>query len=328
MSRKAILLFSAALLALACSKENSVTEPELEVSSSVAAPTLTTTTVPIPTTSALPASNELCTDLNFPSNFEPGNDNYSSISEESVEDVFADYADPMDVEWGAWDFMRKHDEGWKNYGCTIVTKDAGYPTRTGNHALRFEVRDGDCTWWSEQSVPNGFNDCEHDRTRFELAERGGTKSGVSMWYGYSVYMATPVKVGNNNDTITFLGQFKSDLNYYSGEAFKYGFGYRVQDHTSDIALQESVVDQKGVWVDVAVYHEWSPNDDGVIDVYINGTKEGTYVGINTDGGASSFHFGIYNSFISKCDCVMPTQVVYYDHIVRGNSLEEVSPQIN
>jgi hypothetical protein len=274
------------------------------------------------TVMALAASDVPCTDLSLHSLWDVDGGNI--INADTVEDVFADYADSSDI-WGEWEFMRKHDEGWSDYGCTIVTADAGYPTRTGNHALRFEIRDGDCTWWSERSVPGGFNDCENDRARFELAERGGTFSGSSMWYGYSVYMATDAKVGNNNDTITFLGQFKSDLNIYSGEAFRNGFGYRVSDYDYGIPLQERVVNQLGVWVDVAVYHEWSFTDEGLIEIYINGIKEGTYIGKNSDGGPSGFHFGIYNSFVSKCDCVMPTQVVYYDNIVRGNSLAEVTP---
>jgi len=269
------------------------------------------------------ATDVSCTDLSLYSLWDQEGGNL--INSDTVDDVFTDYANPEDIGWGAWEFMRKHDEGWEDYGCSIVTATAGYPVRTGNHALRFEIRDGDCTWWSEASVPDGFNDCENDRSRFELAERGGTRSGVSMWYGYSVYMATDVKVGTNNDTITFLGQFKSDLNYYSGEAFPNGFGYRIQDGKGGIPVQEEVIEQIGVWVDVAIYHEWSPTDDGVTDVYINGTKEGTYTGINSDGGENSFHFGIYNSFISQCNCVMPTQVVYFDNIVRGNSLAEVTP---
>jgi hypothetical protein len=271
----------------------------------------------------LGATERPCTDLSLYSLWDDSGVG-NLIDATTVADVFADYADPSDVV-GDWDFVRKHDEGWEDYGCTIVTADAGYPTRTGNHSLRFEIRDGDCTWWSEQSVPNGFDDCENDRARFELAERGGTNAGVSMWYGYSVYMDTDIKVGTNNDTITFLGQFKSDLNYFSGEAFPNGFGYRIQDHTSDIAVQRDVVDGTGVWVDVAIYHEWSPTDDGLIDVYINGVQQQSYEGQNSDGGSNSFHFGIYNSFVSKCDCVMPTQVVYFDNIVRGNSLAEVTP---
>jgi hypothetical protein len=40
---------------------------------------------------------------------------------------------------------------------------------------------------------------------------------------------------------------------------------------------------------------------------------------------TTFDFGIYNAFISDCRCeAMPTQVVYYDDIRRGKTLEEIS----
>ena len=63
------------------------------------------------------------------------------------------------------------------------------------------------------------------------------------------------------------------------------------------------------------------------------------VDIFSDGNTSMaqyFKYGIYRSFISKykqekmfgTDDTLPTQIVFYDEVRRGNSIEEVDFNIN
>ena len=63
---------------------------------------------------------------------------------------------PNDVSSGNNYFKSMDEFGqFKDYGAEIVSKLDGYPVRSGQKSLRFEIRGGDC-----QKNSKGWNDCE------------------------------------------------------------------------------------------------------------------------------------------------------------------------
>ena len=223
-----------------------------------------------------------------------------------------------------WGFIHKHPNGFAEHGCLVVSVSDGYPTRSGDHALRFEVREGDC------NSNEGWDDCTTNRSRHELSQVDHPQyDGDEYWYGWSEYL--PDDVLKQGDSITFLGQFNSDdaARFYI-EDFSNGLGFRFNDRNYEF-LDRGVLKSNEVvratWTDIVIHVIWSSSVDGLIEIYVNGDLVKMLTCPNMDGATrTTFDFGIYNAFISDCRCVaMPTQVVYYDAVRRGKTLEEVSP---
>ena len=227
-----------------------------------------------------------------------------------------------------WEFGLKHSNGFMSHGCQIVSSDDGYPTRDGKYSLRFEVRDGDC------NSNEGWNDCETDRSRHELTQVDTQRKGQDFqyegdeyWYKWSVLMPDkPIKQG---EAISFIGQFNSDnaARFYM-EDFSKGVGYRFNDVDYNILEQNVLIKNehvRSVWTDIEIHALWASTDDGFIKIYVNEELTRTVKGPNMEGANRVwFDFGIYNAFLSRCDCKkMPTQVVYFDEIRRGESRMDI-----
>ena len=228
-----------------------------------------------------------------------------------------------------WEFMLKHPTGFAEHGCRRVSASDGYPTRSGDYSLRFEVQSGDC------NSNAGWNDCTTDRSRHELTQiekpsRETQYDGDEYWYTWSVYVPkSPLKQG---DSITFLGQFNSDnaARFYI-EDFQKGLGFRFNDRNYEIIERDVLIANelsRDAWTDILIHAIWSTSDDGLLELYINGNLAKTLTGPNMDGASMvNFDFGIYNAFISKCQCeTMPTQVAYFDELRRGKTRQEVELQ--
>jgi hypothetical protein len=224
-----------------------------------------------------------------------------------------------------WAFTTKHEVGFADHGCLRVSASDGYPTRSGSHSLRFEVRSGDC------NANSGWDDCTTDRSRHELTQSDLHQyDGDEYWYTWSVLLPeSPLKQG---DSITFLGQFNSDnaARFYI-EDFPTGLGFRFNDRNYEFIGRDVLIANehvRGVWTDILIHAIWSTVDNGLIEIHINGDLVKTLIGPNMDGATLvTFDFGIYNAFISDCECeVMPTQVAYFDEIHRGQTRQEVELQ--
>ena len=226
-----------------------------------------------------------------------------------------------------WEFKIKHPTGFEGHGCQIVSSKEGHPTRSGRYSLRFEVRDGDC------NRNENWDDCSTDRSRHELSQSPGGAyqdhqyEGDDYWYSWSILMPpSPLKKGN---AIAFLGQFNSDnaARFYI-EDFSEGLGFRFSDETNNIIEQDVLVRNSEIrsqWTDILVHALWSSSDNGLMEVFINGETKWSMAGPNMAGATNTyFDFGIYNAFISECECdAMPTQIVYFDDIRRGMSRKDV-----
>mgnify|MGYP001219003444 CR=1 FL=1 len=117
---------------------------------------------------------------------------------------------PKDVSSGNNFFKSMDSFGkFKDYGAKIVNKSDGYPVRSGDKSLRFEIRAGDC-----YKNKSGWDDCEKKRERHELHGRKLFKKG-EWWYAWSIYFpkdfieVAPVRV--------FMGQFHSKDKEYGDE---------------------------------------------------------------------------------------------------------------
>ena len=93
---------------------------------------------------------------------------------------------------------------------------------------------------------------------------------------------------------------------------------------------------KDKWTDISFCLNYK---DKRMDVWINGIKKHEILKspISFIPEYTYFKYGIYRGFISKYkqqekmferDDTLPTQIVFYDEVRRGNSIEEVDFNIN
>ena len=93
-------------------------------------------------------------------------------------------------------------------------------------------------------------------------------------------------------------------------------------------------DMKGKWTDISVCLDFANEN---ISVWVNGNKkvdiDKAPINVKLKPRLIYFKYGVYRSFISKYKArhgtdVMPTQIVYYDEVRRGSSINEVDFNIN
>ena len=217
----------------------------------------------------------------------------------------------------------------KRYAYSVVSKAEGYPVRSGETSIRFEVRAGDCGSYYD------WDDCSTHRERKELRQGDNINVGEN-WYHWSLYLPKdfrsvwPVKLN--------MGQFhvKGSLR----PAFMFidrGGKYYVDNMVGYASENKQIMisEMRGKWTDVLVHVKWTRGKDGFFRVYANGedTPSYSYTGVtspkrNVQG--IFFKFGIYRSrvydyFINDYfGGVTPTQIVYYDDVRKGRTCEEVT----
>ena len=103
----------------------------------------------------------------------------------------------------------------------------------------------------------------------------------------------------------------------------------IQDTKVEFELAK-ITDMRGVWTDISFCLDFKNKR---MDAWVNGEKkvEMLQSPINFKPGAIYFKYGIYRSFVSRYKSLagsLPTQIVYYDEVRRGNSVESVDRNIN
>ena len=108
-----------------------------------------------------------------------------------------------------------------------------------------------------------------------------------------------------------------------------------ENNITDKKRQHSLIKlskMKGVWTDISFCLDY---DNKRMDAWVNGEHKVKInkSPINFKPKSTYFKYGIYRSFVSRYKSIsedgkMPTQVVYYDEVRRGNSIEEVDVNIN
>jgi hypothetical protein len=216
------------------------------------------------------------------------------------------------------DFETGDFSGWstefpKSYSGQIVTS----PVRNGNYASRFEVRDGDYMYGGARS---------------EFREVYTVPNGDDIWYGWSTYIPADWLDPDMGSVITQMHGSPDP-----GESRSPPFAVRVEDGKLTITGRYSSVRnqpgndgtpltfygpsyiEKEIWHDFVVHVKWSYENDGYLDVWMDGNQIVDYngpIGYN-DYTGPYFKMGIYH--------IDTIGVLYHDEYRRGCSYEEVDP---
>ena len=229
-------------------------------------------------------------------------------------------------------------------------KDASN-ARAGKAFQRFELRDGDC--FPDRS--GRWNDCKMNRERFEFHSKPRQKPIGKQCYGYSIKLDKNFR--SLNPTNTDIGQVhqqggpkgtakglksfppiiqigaKYNVVYLGWHKLS-GDPKKVIAKRIDHSLAK-ISDMRNVWTDISFCLDFKNKR---IDAWVNGKKKVEILQspIRFKPEKIYFKYGIYRSFISRFkdkilkdpNGKMPTQIVYYDEIRRGNSIEEVDMNLN
>ena len=222
--------------------------------------------------------------------------------------------------------------------------------RRGKFYQRFELRDGDCfgddTW----------NDCEKDRERVEFSSRPRQDPSGNQCFAYSIKLDKDFI--DVHPTNTDLGQIHQKggpsgkaggyvslppLIQMSAKRGKFYFKWHSLTGSPTNVIDEGINyylldinDMVEKWNDISFCLNY---EDELMQVWVNGNKKHEIANspINFIPDSTYFKYGIYRSFVSRYknrkerigqEAKLPTQIVYYDEIRRGNSITEVDFNIN
>jgi len=193
-----------------------------------------------------------------------------------------------------------------------------YPRRAGAQSIRFERRTGFC----------GGDDCGWNSERTELGSDVSDRPGDDRWYAWSVYHQNYQWL---NNVAPIHGQFKT-----SNSGHQYAF-FNMDQHRgmvinfdafegwsgSKVLIPKSEISNQ--WHDIRVHAKWSTGADGIFQIWVDGILKLDRRGPNAiDNDSIWFRFGIYAPQANRAGAGRPTQVVYYDELMRGNSCQSVS----
>ena len=237
-----------------------------------------------------------------------------------------------------------YGEGQKDYNFSLLIDKS--EARMGSKYQRFELRNGDCF------PMDGWNDCENDRERFEFSSRPRQKPVGQKCYFYSLKIAS--NFVDVHPTNTDLGQVHQ-IGGPEGKAgglksfppliqigakkgklvFKWhklsGDPKNVRDKTVERTFAK-LKELKSKWTDISFCLDFKNHK---MIGWLNGEKK-FQIDENPilfEPQEIYFKYGIYRSFLTKYKKrrkteEMPTQVVFYDEIRTGNSIEEVDINFN
>ena len=218
--------------------------------------------------------------------------------------------------------------------------------RAGKYFQRFELRDGDCFG------DDNWSDCENNRERVEFSAEPQQRPVKKQCYGYSLMLSK--EFIDTHPTNTSLGQIQQKGGPTGTAEGLASFPPLIQIdaflgglHLNWHVLSGSktnVIDRgyhyelkrlknmKEVWTDISFCLDF---ENKRMDVWVDGVQKVKILKSPISFVPKEIYFkhGIYRSFISKYKerkkkNKIPTQVVFYDEIRRGNSIEEVDININ
>jgi len=217
--------------------------------------------------------------------------------------------------------------------------------RAGKYFQRFEVRDGDCFG------DDNWNDCENDRERVEFSAEPEQLPKKNQCYGYSLMLSKDFidtypttaslgqvhQQGGPTGTAEGLASFPPLVQIDAHGGYLYfnwhelsGSATNVIDRSQHHILKR-LKDMKEVWTDISFCLDF---ENKRMDAWVDGIKTVEILKSPIFFKPKSIYFkhGIYRSFISKYKnfkkSKMPTQIVFYDEIRRGTSIEKVDININ
>ena len=224
--------------------------------------------------------------------------------------------------------------------------------RAGKYFQRFEVRDGDCFG------DDGWSDCDTDRERVEFSTRPRQALKGKQCYGYSLMLSKdfidthPTNTslgqvhqhGGPTGTAGGLASFPPLIQIDAREGYLYFNWHELSGSATNVIDQsryyklKSLEDMKEVWTDISFCLDFKNKR---MDAWVDGIKKVEILESPIFFKPKSIYFkhGIYRSFISRYKAhayyteesfngKMPTQIVFYDEIRRGNSIKKVDININ
>ena len=216
--------------------------------------------------------------------------------------------------------------------------------RAGDYLQKFELRDGDCFG------DDNWSDCANDRQRIELSSEPNQPISGKQCYGYSIKLSNDFtdirKVsttlgqihqkggpsGKANSLSSFPPLIQIDArkgNLYLNWHKLSGSRDNVKDESKYYKLK-TLKSMKGVWTDISLCLDF---ENKRIDAWVDGNNIVKILESPIFFEPKSIYFkhGIYQSFISNYTSFKgetPTQIVYYDEVRRGNSIEDVDINVN
>lgn len=215
-----------------------------------------------------------------------------------------------------------------------VVSGPDHPVIEGAKSWQFYLKDGAC------KGNKYYDDCKGKRERSEYTEKRRTqaKPGVETWYRFSFYI--PKSTPALTPALTNLFQFQDTsgsaeitlgLFFEPNGAFLFQSdpnNPQVDDMNPPKPMAEkrllSLGQLRGRWQSFDVQAVWSPNSDGLINVWLNGKKVYAHAGRNLVRNVGpTFKFGIYRGNTDKTRAhhggAIPMQVVYFDNVARAST---------
>ena len=249
-----------------------------------------------------------------------------------------------------------YHSGWKkHYGIKGINNhnfkfvNDSTKSRRGDQYQRFELRDGDCFL-----IPGNWDDCANDRQRVEFTADPPLPPTGKQCIAFSIMLDNNFKDMSQSQSPTALAQvhqrggptgfmegFKSVpgvLMFHAHEGYYdfdwiYLHGSRTDIKQADLKFRLLSLDEmKGKWTDISFCLDFAKNN---MSLWVNGKRK-----FNINQPPTGLHlpesiffkYGIYQSFVTKYkqkyNLDTPIQIVYYDEIRRGSSVEEVDFNIN
>jgi len=228
--------------------------------------------------------------------------------------------------FGSTAFYSNSALGEKSYACQIVNKSDGFPVYSGNQSLRFELRAGDCSANSD----NSWNDCPNDRSRTEVADHKTSNGYINKVVTYEYMMYVPSQINfkpPNTSQVTVTQILMFTPNNYVGLA------QLVIDDKKNLSLDlttdfqwtrppvhpllvmEKPFDQ---WIKIRFDIKTTTSPNGYVRLTVNDKfiHEQVRQTSAEDDLTLRLRLGIYNTGISMFKGEWPTQIIYYDDVVR------------
>ena len=226
------------------------------------------------------------------------------------------------VNYSGWEQLSNSMTGLSKHNFQYLNDST--KSRRGSQYQLFELRDGDC------GAYEGWDDCANDRERVEFTADPFLPPRGKQCMAFSIMLDENFTLGSFNQTALaqiqqkggptgFMEGFKSNpgvLMFHAQEGYYdfdwlYLHGSRTDIKQTDLKFRLLSLNDMSLWV------------NGKRKFNINQPPTGLHL-----PEAIYFKYGIYRSFGSKHSGSVPTQIVYYDEIRRGSSIEEVDFNIN
>ena len=217
--------------------------------------------------------------------------------------------------------------------------------RAGKYYQRFEVRDGDCFG------NDGWNDCKTNRERVEFSGKPSQRPKNIKCYGYSLMLSKDFidvhptntdlgqvhQKGGPSGTAGGLPSYPPLIQIGARQGYLF-FNWHELSGSAKNVIDKSryhtlkpLKEMKEVWTDISFCLDFKNKR---MDAWVDGIKKVEILKSPIFFKPKEIYFkhGIYRSFISRYkqrnDDKMPTQIVFYDEVRRGNSIEKVDVNIN